>query len=98
MSNYRYEVRYDDNPDMSWLDQPEFADEDRNDHVALAMLLHKECGECGEWRVVAGLWSIDMLESKSEEWEIGTWDEIDAMPAGYLREVARELVDEDNAG
>jgi hypothetical protein len=89
----RWVVEYEPDPDLSYLDQPEFADCDPADYVSVWMRLETRCECCGTWQTAESLGGIDFLETSSE-WTTGTFDSIDELPKGYLRDVAADLLAE----
>ncbi len=74
---------------LAWYGNPE-------KHVYLCCEVQKQCGSCGHWECIAGTGGIDFMENAEELSAVDRWfteGEIAQMP-GYLREVAREDLDE----
>lgn len=89
--NPEYEPVYRTKEDMDAGKEPLDGDWYRNpdNHVALSMLVY-EMGEADEdWQVVDSLGGIDFLND-SDDWATGTFYHINALPEGYLRNLARE--------
>lgn len=80
-------VEYDHEPDFSWLDQPEFKNENKDDHIALEMTVY-EMGE-NDWKLVESLGNIDFRKD-GDDWAVGTFYRVSELPVGYLRHLATE--------
>jgi hypothetical protein len=69
-------------------------------HVYLACIVQKQCHCCSSWPIVGSLCNIDNMDD-SPEYRAITLDKWyapdDPAIVGYLREVAAELIAEDNA-
>lgn len=78
---------HDNNADMSWLDQDEFKNEDKSNHIALQMSVYKMDGSDEDWQLIDSLGGIDCLEDAGD-WDTGTFYCLNALPKGYLRELA----------
>jgi hypothetical protein len=77
-------VDYDQDPDLSWYEG------DKSDLVTLEMTAYSENGDLP----VDSLCNITFLREPGEhddDWEIGTFYSLAELPAGHLREVAREM-------
>lgn len=60
----RVRVIYDPHPDLSYLDQDEFADTDPDDIVSLAVLAEVRCPCCERWDMTSSaLWGIDFMDN-----------------------------------
>jgi hypothetical protein len=68
--------------DGEWYRNPE-------NHVALSMLVFTMEENDEDWQLVDSLGGIDFL-ADSDEWQTGTLYSLDAIPEGYLRELASE--------
>ena len=80
-------IDYDPEPDFSWLTQPELKNENKKNHIALAMTVY-EMGD-NDWKIVDSLGNIDFLKG-GNDWAIGTFYYVSELPVGYLRELATE--------
>ena len=67
----RITVDYDQYPDYSWLDQPEFADDDKSRHTLLTAVVERRCPHCGQWEVIDSCGGIDMYVD--DDYPIGTF-------------------------
>jgi hypothetical protein len=83
----KVEFDYDQDADMSWLDQDEFRQEKPEDHIALQMSVY-EMGE-DDWTLVDSLGGIDCLKDASD-WATGTFYRASDLPVGYLQTLATE--------
>lgn len=88
-----YEPVYRTRADMRAKRNPieDYANPDK--HVALCMLVYRECPDCGEEKLVDSLGNIDFLQD-SDDWTTGSFRSLREMrhlPRGsYLRALARE--------
>lgn len=80
---------YDPEPDLSWLDQDEFRQENKANHIALEMLVFEMTENDNDWRLIDSLGNIDCLADKND-WATGTFYNSDSIPEGYLRQLAVE--------
>jgi hypothetical protein len=76
-------------PDLSWLDQPEFKNEDPSKHIALEMTVYEMSESDDDWELVDSLGGIDCL-ADAGDWATGTFYRVSQLPEGYLRQLAIE--------
>ena len=64
-------------------------------HVVLLATVERGCDHCGSWVFMSSVGGIDFMDDGGD-WETGTFqeDELDNLPKGYLKELAKELIDE----
>ncbi len=75
-------------PDSSWLDQEEFKNEDKNNHVALLMSVYEMKESDKDWNLVDSLGNIDFL-ADSDDWKTGTFYHVGSLE-GYQMDLAIE--------
>lgn len=83
---------YDDDADLSYLDQDEFSDIDKNKVTSLFLVMRRQCGECRSMEIVDSLGGIDFIDDK---WETGTMDAKRAlMLEGYQGLCVKDMLEE----
>ncbi len=68
--------------DGNWYRDPE-------NHIALSMLVFEMSEDDEDWQIIDSLGSIDFLTDSSEV-TTGTFYNVNALPKGYLRDLAKE--------
>jgi hypothetical protein len=89
--NPGYEPIYRTKEDMDAQRAPLDGDwyRDPENHVTLSMLVLEMKEEEEEWQVVDSLGGIDFL-ADSDDWATGTFYHVNALPKGYLRDLAKD--------
>ena len=72
-------VQFDQDADLSYLDQPEFADTNREDIVSYYVVAERECESCGHWNVVDSLGGCEFMEADHPDMT-GRYDTRESLP------------------
>lgn len=98
MGNYRYQVMYDPDPDLSYLEQigsdgELLFNQNPEDIVSYGVIQELQCPCCETWDEVDSVWGFDVDEVSSDNIGEGTYDSMYDLPP-FMQEHFRE--DEDD--